>query len=107
MSELPEVTDANFDEKVLKSDLPVLVDFWAPWCGPCRQVGPIVEQLADAHSAKLKFMKMNIDENPTTPQRYGIASIPTLNVYKGGELVASVVGAKPKPALEADLAAYL
>lgn len=101
------VTDASFMADVLQSDKPVLVDFWAEWCGPCRIVAPILEEIAAAHGEKLTIAKLNIDENPKTPSEYGVMSIPTLNVYKGGRVVKQIVGAKPKAALLADLSEFI
>jgi thioredoxin len=89
-------TDSNFDAEVLKADLPVLVDFWAPWCGPCQMIAPLVEEIAEAHKGKLKVVKMNVDENAQTPQTYGIMAIPTLILYKGGQVKEKIVGFLPK-----------
>jgi thioredoxin 1 len=100
MSDLLHVTDAEFQSQVLEADLPVLVDFWAPWCGPCRMLGPIVEQLAGEYAGKITVAKMNTDENPGTPTQYGIMSIPSLLLFKDGNLVARAVGMRPKQALK-------
>ena len=101
------VTDASFDADVLKSDIPVIVDFWAEWCGPCRMVAPILEEISGEYDGKIVIAKLNVDENPQTAASYGITSIPTMNVYQGGQVVKTIVGAKPKAALLADLAPYL
>ncbi|MBA2574581.1 MAG: thioredoxin [Nocardioidaceae bacterium] len=107
MSNLPAVTDADFKSTVLEADKPVLVDFWAEWCGPCRQVAPILDEIASAHGDKMDFVKMNVDENPVTPAGYRVTGIPALNVYKGGELVKSIVGAQPKAVLLRQLSEFL
>jgi thioredoxin 1 len=101
------VTDADFEIEVLKSDKPVLVDFWAEWCGPCRMVAPILEEISKEHGDKIDIVKMNIDENPQVPQKYGIMQIPTMNVYQDGEVVKQIMGAKPKAALLRDLAEFV
>jgi len=92
-------TDATFDAEVLKSDLPVLIDFWAPWCGPCRIIAPVVDEIAETYKGKLKVVKMNVDENGQAPQTYGVMAIPTLILFKGGELKEKVVGVLPKTKL--------
>jgi thioredoxin 1 len=101
------VTDASFTADVLEHDKPILVDFWAEWCGPCRQVSPILEEIAGEHADKITVVKLNVDENPATAAQYGVISIPTLNVYKGGEVVKTIVGAKPKALLLKDLEAFI
>lgn len=107
MSTAKDVTDATFQSEVLDSDKTIMVDFWAEWCGPCRAVGPILDAIAAEHSDKLSIVKLNVDDNPETAMKYGITSIPAMKVYRGGEVVKTVIGAKPKPALEADLAEFL
>lgn len=97
---ITEATDANFDESVLKSDLPVLIDFWAAWCGPCKAIAPIVDQVAEAYSGKVKVMKMDVDKNVATPMRYNVRGIPTLLVFKGGQVKEQIVGYVAKDAIE-------
>jgi thioredoxin 1 len=101
------VTDATFPTDVLASDKPVLVDFWAEWCGPCKMVSPVLEEIAKEHSEKLQIVKLNIDENPETARAYSVLSIPTMSVFQNGRVVKSIVGAKPKAALLRDLAEFL
>jgi thioredoxin 1 len=101
------VTDATFAEDVLGSEKTVLVDFWAEWCGPCRLVSPVLEEIAAEHSEKIVVAKLNIDENPATARDYQVMSIPTMSVFSGGKVVKSIVGARPKSAILADLADYL
>lgn len=100
MSAPIHVTDAEFEEKVLNSETPVVVDFWAPWCGPCRMVAPILEDLAKEYGDKLVIAKVNTDENPQWAMRYGVQGIPTMLFVKGGELVDRIVGAAPKPSIQ-------
>ena len=101
------VTDSTWETEVLKSDKPVLVDFWAEWCGPCKMVAPVLDAIAEEHGDKLDIVKLNVDENPVITQRYGILNIPTLGVFKNGEVVKELVGARPKSALLRELADFL
>jgi thioredoxin 1 len=102
-----DVSDADFATQVLASEKTIMVDFWAEWCGPCRAVSPILDQIATEHADKIDVVKLNVDLNPETAMKYQITSIPTMKVFKGGEVVKTVIGAKPKPALEADLQEFL
>ena len=95
-----EITESNFEELVMKSDKPVLVDFWAEWCGPCKAIGPALEEISEAMGDKVTIAKLNIDENPSTPQTYNVRGIPTLLIFKNGEVAAEKIGAMPKSALE-------
>lgn len=103
MATVKDVTDATFDKDVLKASKPVLVDFWAPWCGPCRMVSPLVEELATDFAGKVSFYKLNTDENPLTSTNFGIRSIPTLIVFKGGQQVGQIIGFRPKAELKKQL----
>ena len=107
MGSTKKVTDQTFGEDVLASDKPVLVDFWAEWCSPCKMVAPVLEEIAEQHADKIVVAKLNIDENPLIAQEYGILSIPTMSVFSGGKIVKTIVGAKPKSALLRDLSDYL
>ena len=99
MGNVSEVSDLSFDQEVLKSTVPVLIDFWAPWCGPCRAIAPVVEELATQYNGRLKVVKMNVDDNPQTPTRYGVRGIPNLIVFKGGQVAEQIVGAAPRAKL--------
>ena len=107
MSNAKDVTDATFADEVLNSSDTIMVDFWAEWCGPCRAVSPILDAIASEHSEKIKIVKVNVDDNPELSLKYQITSIPAKKVFRGGEVVKTVIGAKPKQALEADLAEFL
>ncbi|MCK6210202.1 thioredoxin [Georgenia sp. EYE_87] len=107
MSNVPAVTDATFDAEVLQSGTPVLVDIWATWCAPCRRTEPIIEELAAEHGDRIKFVKLDADANVETVTRYGVVSIPTFNLYSGGEVVKSLVGARTKKQFLDELAEYL
>jgi thioredoxin 1 len=107
MSKEIEFTDTNFDSEVIKSDKPVLVDFWAPWCGPCKMIAPIVEEISAEYAGKLKVGKVNTDDNQKVASDYGVMSIPTLMIFKNGEVVERIIGAQPKAALTDKIKAVL
>jgi thioredoxin 1 len=107
MSALPAVTDETFAQEVLASDTPVLVEYWAEWCGPCRQVSPVLEELAVEYGDRMRIVKMNSDENVVTAAAQRVMAVPTIQVFQGGELMASIVGAKPKRLLAAELARFV
>ena len=107
MSAALQVTESSFNEEVINSDIPVLVDFWAPWCGPCRMVAPVVDEIALQYAGRVKVVKLNTDENPNIASKYGIRSIPTLMIFKGGQKVDMVVGAVPRTTLSQTLEKYL
>ena len=107
MSAAQDVTDATFADVVLNSSDTIMVDFWAEWCGPCRAVSPILDAIAAEHSDKIKIVKLNVDDNPQMALKYQITSIPAMKVFRGGEVVKTVIGAKPKPAIESELAEFL
>jgi thioredoxin 1 len=100
MADIGEVSDQTFDAEVLQSDTPVIVDFWAEWCAPCRQIAPIIGALAEEYGDKVKILKMNIDDSPQTPGKYGVRAIPTVLAFKGGEVVQQLQGARPKSAFD-------
>jgi thioredoxin 1 len=100
MAGIIDVTDANFEAEVLKSSLPIVIDFWAEWCAPCRQIAPIVKDLSAQYDGKVKVVKMNIDENPATPGKYGVRAIPTVLAFKNGTVVGQITGARPRSAFE-------
>ena len=99
MSDVSQVSDGSFENEVLKADLPVLIDFWAPWCGPCKAIAPVVDELAKEYAGKLKVVKMNVDDNPQTPSKYGVRGIPNLILFKGGQVRDQIIGAVPKAQL--------
>jgi len=103
MGDVREVSDDSFDSEIINADLPAVVDFWAEWCGPCKMVGPVVEELAAAYKGKIKIAKMDVDKNRKTPAKFGIRNIPTLILFKDGEVVNTIIGAQPKRSLEEEL----
>lgn len=107
MSSVAQVTDSTFEQEVLNSELPVLIDFWAPWCGPCKMVAPVVEEVATQYDGQVKVVKLDTDQNPQVAKKYSIRSIPTLMIFKGGQQVDTIVGAVPKTTLSTALEKYL
>ena len=103
MGDIFEVTDDSFDEEIMNGEIPAVVDFWAEWCGPCKMIGPVIEELASAYKGKIKIAKMDVDKNRKTPARFGIRNIPTLILFKGGEVVNTIVGAQSKKSLDEEM----
>ena len=103
MADILEVTDENFDDEIMNADTPAIVDFWAEWCGPCKMVGPVIEELAKDYQGKIKVAKMDVDQNRATPARFGIRNIPTLIFFKGGDVAQTIIGAQPKSAIEDEM----
>lgn len=103
MADILEVTDENFDDEIMNSDTPAVVDFWAEWCGPCKMVAPVIEELAKDYQGKIKVAKMDVDQNRTTPTKFGVRNIPTLIFFKGGEVAQTIIGAQPKSSIEDEL----
>ena len=103
MGDILEVTDDSFDSEIIGSDMPAMVDFWAEWCGPCKMVGPVVEELANEYKGKIKIAKMDVDQNRDTPVKFGIRNIPTLILFKDGEVAKTIIGAQPKSSIEEDM----
>ena len=103
MASILEVTDDSFDSEIINADIPAMVDFWAEWCGPCKMVSPVVEELAGQYTGKIKMAKMDVDKNRQTPAKFGIRNIPTLILFKGGEVVNTIIGAQPKSSIEEQL----
>ena len=103
MGDILEVSDDSFDSEIMKADLPAMVDFWAEWCGPCKMVGPVVEELAAAYKGKIRIAKMDVDKNRKTPAKFGIRNIPTMILFKDGEVIKTIIGAQPKKSLEEEL----
>ena len=103
MGDILQVSDSSFESEIVNSDIPAMVDFWAEWCGPCKMVGPVVEELAKEYQGKVKIAKMDVDQNRETPAKFGIRNIPTLIFFKGGEVVNTIIGAQPKSSIEEEL----
>jgi len=103
MGDILEVTDDSFDSEIIDSEMPAMVDFWAEWCGPCKMVGPVVEELANEYKGKIKIAKMDVDQNRDTPAKFGIRNIPTLILFKGGEVSKTIIGAQPKSSIDEEL----